>query len=258
MNAILVTLVNNYVQYIGILFLLAIAGVIVGVTGHYLIFGPHGKEFAKLKPEVLRMNLFERVIHFCRMTSCVLLAITGLTFAIFKADLLGVNYQVGLKIHIILGIIFAISSLITIVIYFKESLFKKYDAEWFKYMGGYLSKKEMHLPAGKFNAGQKSFFWFSALFSIVIVISGYLLMNPNSFNLNIMISGALIHGLSALLLFAGVLTHAYLGSLANPGTIQVLAHGKVAKDWAKAHHPEWAKELKLSMDIHHDNKNVHM
>ncbi|QNB44929.1 formate dehydrogenase subunit gamma [Thermanaerosceptrum fracticalcis] len=246
MNSLLVTLINYYIDFIGILFALAISGVVLGAAAHYFIIGPHGKKLAKLPPEIIRMTLLERFAHFFRMVSCVLLALTGIAFATFKVNNLGLSYQWALKFHIALGIIFTVSSIISIVMYFKASLFKKYDLEWFKYMGGYLTKKEMHLPAGKLNAGQKVFFWLSATLSIFIIVSGYILVFPQNYHINIAMVAALIHGLSALILFAAVLGHAYLGTAANPGTFQVLLHGKVAREWAKAHHPEWVKELEQS------------
>ncbi|MBZ4654523.1 MAG: formate dehydrogenase subunit gamma [Peptococcaceae bacterium] len=246
MNSLLVTLINYYIDFIAILFALAISGVVLGVAAHYFIIGPHGKELVKLPPEIIRMTLLERFTHFFRMVSCVLLALTGIVFATFKVNTLGLSYQWLLKFHVSLGIIFTISSLISIVIYFKPSFFKKYDWEWFKYMGGYLTKKEMHLPAGKLNAGQKVFFWLSGALSVLLIISGDILAFPQNYHINVAMAAALIHGLSALMLFAAVLGHAYLGTAANPGTFQVLLHGKVAREWAKTHHPEWVKELEQS------------
>ena len=54
-------------------------------------------------------------------------------------------------------------------------------------------------------------------------------------------------------LVAGVLAHAYLGTVANPGTWRVLVDGSVTRAWAEHHHPNWfrallAKEGKSSCD----------
>ena len=44
-------------------------------------------------------------------------------------------------------------------------------------------------------------------------------------------------------LIAGVLAHAYLGTVANPGTWRVLVDGSVTREWARHHHPNWYKAL---------------
>jgi formate dehydrogenase subunit gamma len=40
-----------------------------------------------------------------------------------------------------------------------------------------------------------------------------------------------------------VISHIYLATLANPGTLQVMISGKVGKTWARHHHPLWWQEL---------------
>ena len=44
-------------------------------------------------------------------------------------------------------------------------------------------------------------------------------------------------------MLAGVLSHAYLGTIANPGTWRVLVDGYVTKLWAEHHHPIWFEKL---------------
>ena len=48
---------------------------------------------------------------------------------------------------------------------------------------------------------------------------------------------------SGFFLIAGVLAHAYLGTVANPGTWRVLVDGTVTRAWAKHHHPNWFHTL---------------
>ena len=44
-------------------------------------------------------------------------------------------------------------------------------------------------------------------------------------------------------LIPGVLAHAYLGTVANPGTWRVLVDGSVTREWARHHHPNWYEAL---------------
>lgn len=234
---------NFYLQYINIIILLGTVGVLIGIAGHYLLIGPNAKRLGKLKPELQRLNFLERSTHFVRMISCIILAITGIAFAIFNVAGIGLNYEAAYQIHIIFAVLFGLSSLISIIIWLKDSIFRKYDWDWFKVMGGYLTRKEIHPPSGRFNAGQKAFYWYSTFLSIFIIASGYMLTYPAQFSVQTLVWAAVIHGLSAIGLVAGVIAHAYLGSLANPGTIGTIIHGKVAREWAKNHHPNWYHEL---------------
>ena len=40
-----------------------------------------------------------------------------------------------------------------------------------------------------------------------------------------------------------MLAHAYLGTIANPGTWRVLIDGSVTREWAEHHHPNWFRAL---------------
>ncbi|MFZ7102352.1 MAG: formate dehydrogenase subunit gamma [Peptococcaceae bacterium] len=245
-NPLTANLNNLYLRYIEIIILLGTIGVILGIAGHYLLIGPHAKRLGKLKPEITRLNVLERSTHFVRMISCIILAITGISFALFKTGAIGMSYQTAYKVHIFCAVLFTLSSVVAIVVWLKDSLFKNYDWAWFKVMGGYLTRKEIHPPSGRFNAGQKAFYWYSSLASIIIILSGYMLVYPAKFGLESLVWAAALHGLAAVGLIAGVIAHAYLGTFANPGTIGTIIHGKVARDWAKNHHPHWYRELKQS------------
>ena len=236
--------VNNFsTQYLELLVILGTLGVFMAILLHYLLIGPNAKKLGLLKPEFERLNFLERCTHLIRMISCIVLATTGIGFALFNFNDIGISYNSVYKIHIIFAVLFALSSLLSMIIWFKDSFFKKYDWEWIKVMGGYLTRKEIHTPSGKFNAGQKAFYWYSSVLSIFIIISGYILNYYQIFSLNALVWSAVIHGFGAIALIAGVIAHAYLGSFANPGTFGSIIHGKVAKEWAKNHHPNWYKQL---------------
>jgi formate dehydrogenase subunit gamma len=52
-----------------------------------------------------------------------------------------------------------------------------------------------------------------------------------------------LHGFFAIIMVAAVIAHAYLGTIANPGTWRALVDGKVSRPWARKHHSEWYKEM---------------
>lgn len=234
----MITLNNLYISYIGLLILIATVGILIVAVAHYIAIGPNVKRLGELEPEVQRLNSLEISSHLVRMVSTIILAITGIAFAVYKT--FGLSYQFVLHIHLFFAVLFVLASLVSILIWIKDNTFKKYDWEWFKVMGGYLTKNETHVPAGKFNAGQKLFYWFTTILSILIIYSGYLLTHTAQYSVSTVLWAAIVHGVSAVMLIAVVIGHAYLGSFANPGTIGAITHGRVAKEWVKIHHPKWS------------------
>jgi formate dehydrogenase subunit gamma len=117
-----------------------------------------------------------------------------------------------------------------------------YDKIWVRRKGGYLGHKG-EVSAGRFNAGQKMFYWYTTVFSLIISVSGVVLIFKFSFPLSWICVTSTVHNLFAFILLAGVFSHAYLGTVANPGTWRVLVDGYVSKIWAEHHHPNWFRML---------------
>ncbi len=99
------------------------------------------------------------------------------------------------------------------------------------------------MPAGRFNAGQKMFYWYTAVFGIIMSVTGVMLVFKDSFELSTICLTSTVHNLIGFFLIAGVLAHAYLGTVANPGTWRVLVDGSVTREWARHHHPNWYQAL---------------
>ena len=101
--------------------------------------------------------------------------------------------------------------------------------------------RNMDVPQGRFNAGQKRNAAITAAFAVLFIVSGLLLWygaRNNDFSL----SGAVfLH--DALTLFAIVLVagHLYL-ALLHPSTrhaLRGMTLGTVRADWARKHHAKW-------------------
>lgn len=92
-------------------------------------------------------------------------------------------------------------------------------------------------------AQQKRFYWFTALLGALMLATGLVLAFKDVFGLNAVFVTSALHSLSGFLLFAGALAHAYLDTVANPGTWHVLVDGLVPRAWARHHHPNWYRDL---------------
>src|SRR5512138_1557008 len=127
---------------------------------------------------------FERVVHWVLAISCLLLMFTGLGL-LYKSwtFLTGVfGGGLGLKaVHDVAAWFFMISLVPTFFMWLRDcSGIDQDDMEWFKVVGGYLTRKPVHLNMGKFNPGQKAFFWWVILGGILMSLSGLALMYPDS------------------------------------------------------------------------------
>jgi formate dehydrogenase subunit gamma len=74
-------------------------------------------------------------------------------------------------------------------------------------------------------------------------VTGVLLIFKNSLPLSFNCLMSTIHGFVAVVFVATIVAHAYLGTIANPGTWRAMVDGKVGRLWAKKHHSEWYKEV---------------
>ncbi|MGQ9688282.1 MAG: formate dehydrogenase subunit gamma [Desulfobaccales bacterium] len=228
--------------YVSILLLILEFGLVLHYTGQ----GPKGADFTYEPAEILRFRVSERWTHLVRMITFILLTLTGYIFFYNNVSLLRMLFsspEAAVIFHWVTGIIFVIASVISLTLWAKDAKFASYDWEWLAKWGGYLGGKEVEVPAGRLNAGQKIFFWLSIVISFIMGLTGVLLIFKNSLPLSFNCLMSTLHGFSALIFVATIVAHAYLGTIANPGTWRAMVDGKVGRKWAKKHHSEWYKEI---------------
>ncbi len=219
--------------------------VIFLITFHYHSYGPKHIRYVPNSGEVLRFSIFERLVHLFRLIAFIILSISGLIMAFNSTEwqkLLFHSPQQMLLIHIWAGIVFIITTIFGIKLWIKDAIFASYDKQWVRHIGGYLGYKGK-VASGRFNAGQKMFYWYTTLFGILISISGIILIFKDSYALSVVCVTSTLHNLIGFILIAGVMSHGYLGTVANPGTWRVLIDGHVSKIWAEHHHPYWYRKL---------------
>jgi formate dehydrogenase gamma subunit len=227
--------------YIGPIIILVVFLIVL----HYHGYGPKRITFDPYSDEIQRFNLVERGIHLFRLVAFVVLTITGLIMAFnlhLWEQLLFGSASALIEFHIWSGVVFILTTVGGAVLWFRDAAFRSYDKEWVRKLGGYLGHKG-EVPAGRFNAGQKMFYWYSAIFGLIMSVTGIMLIYKGSFVLSTVCMTSTIHNLVGFFLIAGVLAHAYLGTVANPGTWRVLVDGTVTREWARHHHPNWYQAM---------------
>ncbi len=204
------------------IFLLVVTIVPVIFFFHYLAIGP--KKFDHSGPQVYYFNLFARVIHWLAAISFSLLVITGLMVILGKMLGGGAVIRNGRSVHILAAIVFTISAIPMFLMWLKDMLPALCDIKWLFIMGGYLSKKKKPIPAAKFNAGQKMWFWLATLGGFVMAYTGYFLWNFQA-SVDTLRVMAIIHNFLGAALTALFLVHLYMSLFAIAGSLGSMISG---------------------------------
>ncbi len=194
---------------------------------------------------IRKSSVTEVVNHWILAGSCIALMLSGFAF-LFHLEPVGAlfgGFEAMKNIHNYLGVVFCLSLLLSTVHYLKDAF--EYDADdlqWFKVAGGYLSHKVKVPPMGKYNPGQKLYYLAVVGAGIAIAVSGFAiwLMKDNG---SIMLLAHLVHNLAFCIFVLAVPVHIYLGTLANPGTMQIMINGMMPLSDARKKHPKWIKEV---------------
>jgi formate dehydrogenase subunit gamma len=139
------------------------------------------------------------------------------------------------------GVVFGLSLLYSMRHYLKDAF--EYDADdwqWFKVAGGYLSHKVKVPPMGKYNPGQKLYYLAIVFAGIAIALSGFGMWFLKD-DASMLLLSHIIHNVAFIIFVIAVPVHIYLGTLANPGTFQIMLTGMMPLSDAKKKHPKWMK-----------------
>jgi len=120
-----------------------------------------------------------------------------------------------------------------------------HDFKWFAKAGGLISGE--HVPSGRFNAGEKVWFWIGALvLGIIVSASGLVLNFPNFDQVRaVMIEANLVHAIAAIVFMAMSFgAHLPRHESAWKARTNRCATGYVDETWAKEHHEHWYNDVK--------------
>ena len=227
--------------------------VLAAIVAFYFIFGPvklHGKPTGRL---IRRFSTLDQVLHWTVAISFSVLGLTGLLMLFGKHVLLPIfGYTLfawlaalGKNLHNFVAPVFIVSVALFAIMFVRYNLPRAYDLAFFRNGLGYMTGKK-HVPSGKFNGGEKVWFWGGVVvLSIVVSWSGLVLLFPNFDQTRAVMQEAWIwHAVAALIYIALSLGHIYLGTLGVEGAYQAMRTGYVDEVWAKEHHEIWYNEVK--------------
>ena len=238
---------NDWISYYGGW---AVALVFLVIMGAHLVKGPVKLPEPRTGKLIERFTSAERVAHWTMAFSFVALALTGLLLMFGKhvlAPWMGLTLNswlasISIVIHNFVGPLFAVSIIVFFIMYVKDNLPEKNDIEWLKKGGGLFG----HAPAGRFNMGEKIWFWGGVtVLGIVVSATGLILDFPNFDQDRLLMQQShVIHASAALLFIIMSMGHIYIGSIGMEGALEAMRDGYVDETWAKAHHDAWYDDIK--------------
>jgi formate dehydrogenase subunit gamma len=227
--------------------------IVLAILAFYFWKGPvkvHERPTGRL---IHRFSTVEQVVHWSTAISFCVLGLSGLIMLFGKHVLLPLfGYTLfawlaalSKNLHNFVAPFFIVAVLAMVLLFIKDNFPRAYDFRWFARAWGVMARGE-HVPTGRFNAGEKGWFWFGVVgLSIVVSWTGVILLFPNFDQTRAVMQQAWIwHAVSAVIYIAISLGHIYLGTLGVEGAYQAMRTGYVDEVWAKEHHEIWYNELK--------------
>ncbi|MDH5326424.1 MAG: formate dehydrogenase subunit gamma [Gammaproteobacteria bacterium] len=239
---------DTLVPYSSIIF----SAIILAFVVYYLVVGQIKIQGSKTGSTIQRTTKAERYVHWFAAGLFVILALTGLILLYGRWVLIPILGPEGFAVtatlckllHNYLGPVFIIAVILLFLYFVKDSVFNmKVDGAWFAKAGGYLGGE--HPSSGKFNAGQKAWFWVAVLGGLVLSGSGLVLDFPNFEQGRVLMQDAhWVHSISAVVVIGFFFVHVYLASVGVEGALDAMVSGEVDSNWVKQHHDLWYEQVK--------------
>ncbi len=247
----------HHAELFGNLILLSVVGVAI-LFAIFLAINGRAKLHHGFSGELVdRWTSGDVALHWLAAIPCVVLILSGVVIGagrIWLEPIMTPSHYTGMMnfmvvLHNTLAWPFAIGAVWLLGKWFRKQLPEACDIKWFATLGGYINFgrfKGAHPDAGFANAGEKAFFWTFALFGIVLIVSGFVLFDPD------FLSGlgkqahntALIaHIVGAIILGAFSVVHIYMGAVMSEGGLENMLSGKCDKNWAIQNHNLWYDEV---------------
>jgi formate dehydrogenase gamma subunit len=183
---------------------------------------------------VPRFNKTERLAHWLNAVTFLVLLFSGFSFCFPAFNIFSLeNSKLFLVFHVAFGLVFI--SYILFLYLFKINRFPV--REWKRHFS--------YFKSAKYNAGQKLNITLTSSFLILLLFSGIVLALSRYLPQNVTKTAFYLHNLGAFTMAFMMSGHIFL-SLIFPSTnrsFMGIIIGKIEKQYALHHHPQWYKEI---------------
>jgi len=197
---------------------------------------------------VSRYTTGARLNHWITAASLILLALSG--FALFHPSLFFLTSlfgggQMTRIIHPFIGVVLVISFLGLFLRFVRYNWPNADDFRWMGRIGEVLRNEEENLPeVGRYNAGQKLYFWGMTFTIIALVTSGVVIWDvyfAQYFTIDQRRLAVVVHAGAAVAAVLLWIVHAYAAVWVR-GTVRAMMRGNVTGGWAWRHHRKWLRQ----------------
>ena len=199
--------------------------------------------------EIVRHRMATRLIHWSVAFTFFIAMFSGMPIwtPVFgwMAALVG-GLEVARVIHPYAGVAFFIASIFQFFHWLGDMRFRKGEKGWSgsKLLRYFNWEEPIDPEEGKYNGGQKFFFYAVNLAALGLLLTGIPMWFPLAFpSVLFREICILLHDVTFILLLLSVIGHIYLGTAAEPGTFRAMTSGTVTRRWARFHHPGWYKQV---------------
>ena len=194
---------------------------------------------------VVRHSMLVRVAHWWVAVFFILAFLSGLPLFsprfYFLTNFFGDGYTTRL-LHPWFSLLFTLGLVPLFGRWASQMQWSPADTNWMQNFKRYMRHEEI-ADVGKFNAGQKLFFWAACLGGLVLLLTGIVIWFPTSFPIWLRYLAYPLHEILFILFAIAIIYHLYISLFALGGTLRAMTRGTVTKNWAKSHHSRWFQEL---------------
>jgi formate dehydrogenase subunit gamma len=195
--------------------------------------------------ELLRYTFFERFLHWVVAITFVALLLSGLALAYPRLAWLSGLFGGGQTMraaHPWIGVVFTAGLLLMLGIWARGMWLDRADWAWFRKIGEYARRGDVDVDSGRWNGGQKGYFWASLVAGIILLLTGIVLWFPSIAGTGVHQLSRLTHHVFFLFMVGGFIVHVLLSAFLFTGTLVGMTSGRVTRAWAAWHHPRWYRE----------------
>ena len=200
--------------------------------------------------EIVRYTLSERVHHWLGSLFYVYCLITGLAFwspyMYWLAALVGGGPTARFW-HPWFGLAFTVSMVWMYMMWRGDLGTTEADRRWSRGMKYYIQNEDEKLPpVGRFNYGQKLFFWLMFYGIVFLLISGIGLWFTEDIPWSLhwlRYLAVTVHVVAALATIGAFIIHVYMSVFMEPESFHAMIHGRVSDAWARTYHRLWYERV---------------
>jgi formate dehydrogenase subunit gamma len=199
---------------------------------------------------IVRYSLGERVNHWIGALTYIYLMMTGLAFwspYLFWLAVVVGGGPTARFWHPWVGLAFSASLFWTFAEWRRDMQVDADDRAWAKALPDYIENRDDKLPPqGRFNFGQKLFFW-GMLYSVVLLLlSGFALWYTEALPWSLRYLrylAILVHASVAMITIGLFLIHVYMSTVLEEGSFGSMIQGTVTRAWAWTFHRKWYEQV---------------